>query len=253
MQTKNRKHPILTNKKQKKLYYIGLLVRIYSYETLYLSVIISPTPMQLWQRFKQLFQPNNNGQCDQHDEEIPEEEREILLQQDLLVRSPQAMQAAQDWAQAPSTQPFWQEIRQLFDIYLSQHRNADCSINFLCIPSVKGLALHFDPQRWQADDFLYLFDYLKIVAQSFGYWQHLADERTYQRGQQIHRTLRYYLKPPRHFDAAPHPQAFGNIMVCLCYVEDQPVSLRLSATYYNDRNFAPPLPFSDFIAALAHP
>lgn len=211
----------------------------------------APTmPLNFWQRLKNMFQ-NPVGETEA--EAAYSEDKEEILSQEVFKRTPEQIAAAADWATSATSAKMLAWFGQQYQYYVKNNRSQDTHIDFLRIPSVHGFVLHFDPLRWTQEDFEYFFDYLKATAQTFGYWQQLADTRIVRRGGHVHKTQRYYLKPPRNFDYTGEPvsQLFGNIMICMGFDNDRLINMKFSATHYNDRSYAPPLDFAQLMQRVA--
>jgi hypothetical protein len=204
--------------------------------------------MQFWQHLKKMFQ-SSAAEDTENQEDTADNDKEELLLHEVFQRASDELSAAKAWATTSKGQQLLKKIAADYNRFKHSGQRRNGNLSFLCIPSVNGFILHYSAEDFTPEEFVYIFDYLKLQTTALGYWKHLADRRDTRQGGKVSSHQRYYLKPPRQFET-PAPQVFGNIMICLCYQDGQPMSIKYSATHYNDRLYLPPLPFIELIEQL---
>jgi hypothetical protein len=204
--------------------------------------------MQFWQHIKKMFQCSAAEETENQQNTADDDKEELLLHE-VFQHSSDELLAAKAWAATPKAQQLFQKIAADYNSYKNGGHCRNGNLSFLCIPSVNGFILQYSAANFTPQEFVYIFDYLKLQTTTLGYWKHLADKRDTRRNGHICSHYRYYLKPPRQFET-PALQVFGNVMLCLLYQDGEPTSIRYSATHYNDRLYAPPLPFIELIEQL---
>lgn len=204
--------------------------------------------MQFWQHLKKMFQ-SSAAEDTENQEDTAACDKEELLLHEVFQRASDELSAAKAWAATPKGQQLLQKIAADYNRFKHSGQCRNGNLSFLCIPSVNGFILHYSAEDFTPEEFVYIFDYLKLQTTALGYWKHLADRRDSRQYGKTSSHQRYYLKPPRQFET-PAPQVFGNIMIYLCYQDGQPMSIKYSATHYNDRLYLPPLPFIELIEQL---
>lgn len=207
--------------------------------------------MDFWKRLKQLFKENKP--IAEHHSDSPQSEAPLSvapqMRHELIHRDESEQAFYRHWETSKNKQQTLQWIGDQFALYQQSPGATDPEIDFLMIPSVNGFVLHYSPKRWDADEFLSLFDYFHHKMKELGYRVQVSDTKTTKQGNRIEQQQRHYLKPP--FSTAeegqPIDQQYGNIMVTLCLVNEKFVNLKFSATHYNDRLYLPPRSFNELI------
>ena len=202
--------------------------------------------MSFWQRLKLLFSKQNQPSSSADEAH----EREIL--HEVIQRSEQELAHYEAWLQSAHSQQMLYWLQGMYDHFRRTKRSCDENLDFLMIPSVNGFVIHYDPERWDCDDFQSLFDYLKNRLKEIGYWSHVSDVRAVQRGRHIDTMQRYFLKPPRQFDTQESPldQHYGNVMISLNYCNERLCNLKFCATHYSDRQYKPPYDFAKLMETI---
>ena len=201
--------------------------------------------MNFWRQLKKLFaeeQPEGAQGCGSATE--PQTRHEVLQ------RSKAERQAFQAWMQAEGYRHFSTWLEQRYADFQQQKLLGQDPICFLLIPSVNGFVIDYSPERWEADDFVHFFDFLKHRVMELGYHPQTADQRHTRCGSVMESIHRYYLKPPRptqYIPGEPNEQHYGNIMICLTLHNERLVNLKFSATHYNDRAYLPARPFAELM------
>lgn len=201
--------------------------------------------MKFWKHLKKVFSSTPSAKVG--------EEGQLLLHE-LIERSPQEVLNYEHWLNSTDKQNILSWIQEQYKEFACNCVNTDRDINFLIIPSLNGWIIHYQPQRWDADDFVNLFDYFKeYTCQKLGYQCHVSDIQSVQKGDKIETTQRHFLKPPnplRQTGVDKYEQLYGNIMVCLHFVNERLTMLKLSATHYCDRKYNPPKSFEELVDKL---
>lgn len=201
--------------------------------------------MKFWKHLKKVFSSTPSAKVG--------EEGQLLLHE-LIERSPQEVLNYEHWLHSTNKQNILSWIQEQYKEFACNCVNNDRDINFLIIPSLNGWIIHYQPQRWDADDFINLFDYFKeYTCQELGYQCHISDIQSVLKGDKIETTQRHFLKPPnplRQTDVDKYEQLYGNIMVCLHFVNERLTMLKLSATHYCDRKYNSPKSFEELVDKL---
>ena len=127
----------------------------------------------------------------------------------------------------------------------------NCRVQLVEEENRKGFIFFHDPTI-SADDFSYLFDYLKDRLLELGYCLHSMDELKKSHARYAEQVEKYILMPP----AAEVPgsslcnQLYGNITLDYIKINRHPGYLRLMANSYADAYFSTPLPFTDLLDKL---
>lgn len=201
--------------------------------------------MKFWKHLKKVFSSTPSATVG--------EEGQVLLHE-VIERSPQEMLQYEAWSSSKDKQNTLRWIKEQHQEFSSNCANSDKDISFLRIPSLNGWIIHYQSQRWDADDFVNLFDYFKeYTCKELGYSCHISDVQTVRKGAEIKTTQRHFLKPPnplRQLNVEQYEQLYGNIMVCLHFVNERLTMLKLSATHYCDRKYSPPKSFEELVGKL---
>jgi hypothetical protein len=138
-------------------------------------------------------------------------------------------------------------LRCAFNMYRAELDPEDEGIDFLCFRSSRGFILYLQNEDLLPEEGGFLMDLLRDKVLAAGYRQAHADRVIYP----DYVLEKHYLKPPlnRNFDR-PAPQLFGNITIELQYRQQRPVNLKLVTTSYEDRHYAPALPFAELMESL---
>lgn len=198
--------------------------------------------MNFWKQLKHIFKSAEQGTAAQQN-----------IRHEVISRTPEEQEAYAEWVgqEAYSETLAW--IFEQYQMLQVAPGRVDSCIDFLQIPSMNGFVLHYDPNRWDGDDFVFLLDFLKKQVKEIGYRGQVSDLRTYQKNKKLETVQRHYLKPPRNFQQQ-YPQKidqhYGNIMIVLTLHNERIVNLKFSATHYNDSKYQEPYPFENLMAHL---
>lgn len=124
----------------------------------------------------------------------------------------------------------------LQDLYEASLNNKGCSkkrdlsIFFLRIPKMNGFTMQYDPRRWEAEDFKYLFEYMATyLIKNHEFTTVSSTEEMTEYSNRVERTERYKLKDPAlEVD-------YSNILLRLCYVDNQITSIKFCGTCSKSR------------------
>jgi len=88
------------------------------------------------------------------------------------------------------------------------------------------------------NEYKFWIECLKNALLKSGYYQYQAKRKIYDRDNYVESIERTYLKPwPSIGASLPIDQMWGNITFELVLINDEPETLKISATYYSDRNY----------------
>ena len=192
----------------------------------------------LWNYFKSLFNVAEQSSPNQP------------LIHEIIERSEEELSAYQEWRDSLPARKLIDWLRQQHIEYLINPEQIDRSISFLNTPSSKGFAMYFDQVKYEREEILFFFDFLKEKVLGMRYISYVSDVRTYNRPNHIESIQRHYLKPSiylKSVEAGKVRQSFGNIAIELLLKDEKPDRLKFSATTYNDRIYEEPAQFSDLM------
>ncbi len=145
-------------------------------------------------------------------------------------------------------------LNNLSDEYATHQIDAvqvDHAMDFLDTPSMKGFVIHTKTGKYEQQDLVFLFDYLKEKVLQNGYTNYMSDRRIYQRGKGMEMVERHYLKPRTLLQENKKiNQRFGNVRIELLYRNDALINLQFSATGYSDHLFKDASDFKDLMSLL---
>ena len=148
-----------------------------------------------------------------------------LINQEPLERSDDYCIQYEKWLKLKKYQPI---LQSLYEASLS---NKICSskrdpfISFLMIPKINGFTMNYDAQRWEEEDFKYLFEYIATYLIK----EHQFDSSTPTReitefSDRVETVERYKLKDPAiEVD-------YSGILVRLCYTNGSIASIKFCGT-----------------------
>lgn len=144
-------------------------------------------------------------------------------------------------------------IRHQFRLFETDEEDLNM-IRILKTNSSNGFILRY-PEQFDVRSFRFLFDYFKDKVTELEYYLYTSDERAYERKNHIETIERHYLKPSlRRFREAkpgePIDQIFGNILIELYFIDDNPAYIKLLANNYNDHKYQKARNFDELISHL---
>jgi len=121
-------------------------------------------------------------------------------------------------------------------------------------PLRAGVVFFYNPEQ-SAEEFTFLFDYLKDQTLQQGYQLHNSDRRKLKHEVCRQQTEAYQLTPKPADVAGTNlcNQLYGNILIELSYLNKQPAFIRFTATAFADKHFSAPLPFDELLKNVLHP
>ncbi len=194
----------------------------------------------IWQYFQNLFQ-----KAEQSSKTQP-------LLHDPIVRDSNELLAYEKWKSSIIKKQLISWIEGEYGNFLKEGATRDNSILFLDNVSMKGFAIHFSKLRYNANEVRNLFDFFKEKVLMLNYKSNNSDKRTYLKGKVVESIAKHYLKPSlkNMLGNPPFNQEFGNISIELICQDDLPVTLKFSATSYNDRSYQKAKHFGELMRHL---
>ncbi|MEP4534638.1 MAG: hypothetical protein ABJ004_16220 [Cyclobacteriaceae bacterium] len=111
-----------------------------------------------------------------------------------------------------------------------------------------GFAVTYDPSM-DKSHFKFLFDLLAEKVQELGYKISVGDLMVTGKKTYVESKEKYYLKN-RISDTTPIDQKYGNVIIELISIDDEPSFIRLMAQAYSDRLYKEPENFDDLAKYL---
>lgn len=181
----------------------------------------------IWQFFQNLFQKAEHSSKAQP------------LLHDSIVRDSSELLDYEKWKNSIVKNQMITLIERAYGNFLKEEETRDNSIIFLDGVSMKGFAIHFSKLRYNVNEVTNLFDFLKEKILALNYKSYNSDKRTYLKGKVVESLAKHYLKPSlkNMLGNPPFNQEFGNISIELICQDDLPITLKFSATSYNDRSY----------------
>jgi len=154
----------------------------------------------------------------------PEEEGELMSK--VPLERPDSYQIPYNkWVKTARYKEMLQSASQSFAKKRGCPTKRDKSICFIMIPTINGFTMHYNPTRWQTDDFKYFFEYLKnLLQQDFGYDECSSTEEKTKYSNQIETVERHSLK------TSNTSIDYSSILIRLCYTNNQITSIKFCAT-----------------------
>jgi hypothetical protein len=169
------------------------------------------------------------------------------------IRRPSAQaQRYFQWQQHPHCLQLCQDLYEAYRAKQAGEPHPRYAVHLLASPYANGFALTF-PDSMDPLHFQHLFDWLKDRTLLQGYRCVTAERRLFDRGSHVEAQERYYLKPqpaPDAPDAIPIDQRYGNVLLQLVQLDQQPSYLKLVASVYSDRLYTLPLDFQQLMREL---
>lgn len=198
--------------------------------------------MNFWKQLKHIFKSAEQDDPAQQN-----------IRHEVISRTEEEKQAYEEWLARKTPEDILNWVYEQYQLRQIDPSDVHDCVDFLAIPSMNGFVLHYDSNRWDGDDFVFLLDFLKAQVKTLGYRGQVSDLRTYQKNGKIETIQRHYLKPPRNFQRQ-YPekidQHYGNIMVVLTLHNERIINLKFSATHYNDSKYQEPYPFENLMADI---
>lgn len=117
----------------------------------------------------------------------------------------------------------------------------DKSICFLMIPTINGFTMHYDADRWEEQDFRFLFEYIaRLLIEKHAYKKFSSMKEVIKYADRVETVERYKLK------ASDETAAYSDVLLRLCFVNNKMTSLKFCATCA--KNIVPN--FTDFLNEL---
>lgn len=193
----------------------------------------------IWRYFKQLFR-----EAEQSTPANP-------AVHEWITRSEEEKADYEHWKNTLDKRRLTDWLNDQYATYQVLPQETDEAIDFLDTPSSKGFVVYFLKTGYSKEETGYLFDYLKEQVLKLGYKTQLSDTRTYNRPDWVETVERHYLKPRKGLKKEEKiDQLFGNITIEREFRDENIHNLRLSATAYNDRLYAPPQPFKELMQGI---
>ena len=154
------------------------------------------------------------------------------------------------WKGTVCQQSLRQWLFSQYELYAKGNQSGDSKINFLCCRITKGFTWHFDADRWSAEDFRYMFAYLRERATEIGYedtrCQSSPEARSGSERNYFHRCM---LRP----ETRNQHNRFGDILICLAEQDGMVHSLKFSASSCREPACACEKRFGELMGKLLQP
>jgi hypothetical protein len=151
------------------------------------------------------------------------------------------------WKRTVWQQNLRQWLLKQYQSYAQGSQAVDGAVHFLCCKITKGFTWQFDGDRWSAQDFRFMFAYLREQAQRLGYTEtrleKSPDACSGSRGNFFHRSM---LRP----QTDNQDNRFGDILVCLAEQDGQVHSVKFSATSCREPDCACDARFGELVRKL---
>jgi hypothetical protein len=153
-----------------------------------------------------------------------------LINQTPIERSDDYYIKYEKWLKLNRHQAMLQSLYEAFLNRKSCSNNRDPFISFLIIPKMNGFTIQYDVNRWEKEDFQYLFEYMAIyLIKDHEFVSVTATEEVTEYSNRIEQTERYRLKNPAlEVD-------YSNILLRLCYTNNQITSIKFCGTCTKQR------------------
>lgn len=167
--------------------------------------------------------------------------------QEPLTREGSFHEAYKIWLASPRPGQWLERLRCAFNVYRAELDPQDDGVDFMCFQASRGFVLYLQNEEMIKNEGAFIMDLLRDKVLDEGY--RLAHSDRLHRGSCL--LEKHYLKPPINRDfERPAPQLYGNITIELQCRHQCEVNLKLVATSYEDRSYAPALPFSRLLESL---
>ncbi len=198
----------------------------------------------MWQKVRQFLHhwlPNTSDQQTLADQEIHE----------LLVRSPEEIQAHRQWKSRGGQEVFIERLRHAYNIYRAGMDPEDTELDFMEFRTSSGFIIHLKDDEAAGEAAPYMMDELRDFVLASGYRLTVSDRRKIKRSQRTEIVERYYLKPPiDHQPGRSAEQRFGNITIEILSCGAYPCNLKFIATAYPGRAHKPAYSFGELMELL---
>jgi hypothetical protein len=129
------------------------------------------------------------------------------------------------WVKTGKPEEMLKSVRDSFDKKRGCPTKRDKSICFLMIPTINGFTMHYNPTRWETDDFKYFFEYLyNLVLKDFGYEVCSSTQEKTKYPNHVETVERHCL------ETSDTSMNYSNILLRLCYTNNQITSIKFCAT-----------------------
>lgn len=139
-----------------------------------------------------------------------------------------------------------------FDDYFTTQSPKTDNLLILHTQKSRGFMLTYQPVQATAQQFQYLFDYLKEQVKKLNYSVYVSDVKNFARPTYVQTIERHYLKP--RFSVPDEQgklnQLYGNITIEHLLHNDQPIQIKFICHPYSDHNFTQPLHFKDLMQQI---
>lgn len=152
------------------------------------------------------------------------------------------------------------KIWEPFKIHLNDsfglNEEAEFPITKLNIPQASGFKFDLSPFNLKESNYQKLMYFIANQLKEYQYVIKLAEKKSFQKGEDIHMTTTYYLKPSLKLRAEINPslqkskQLWGNIILKYSTINDHPNAWLLQANVYQDHQYESPYPFEGLISNM---
>ncbi|MCF8238694.1 MAG: hypothetical protein K9I85_11090 [Saprospiraceae bacterium] len=198
----------------------------------------------MWQKVRQFLHqwlPISSDQQSEPGREIHE----------LLVRSPEDMQAHQQWKHQGGEEDFTDRLRHAYNVYRAGMDPEDTELDFMEFRTSSGFIIHLKDDESAGKEAPFIMDGLRDKILASGYRQTISERRIIQRKNRKEILERYYLKPPMdHQPGGAADQRFGNITIELLSCGQYPCNLKFITTAYPGRAHKPACSFGELMELL---
>ncbi len=167
---------------------------------------------------------------------------------EVIQRNPKFLFRYEEWKSSISRLDIINAYHRSYDLKKAGIQN-DPNVHVFESAASNGFALTYS-NEFSKQDFQYFFDYLAERVKMLGYRLVNSDVLIVQKNNEMETKEKHYLKPPLSSGANNIDQMFGNILVELVLVDDEPSYIKMLANIYSDRLYQRPAEHGKLIEHL---
>lgn len=147
-----------------------------------------------------------------------------VIKEEPLERSDEYCIRYGNWLKTNRYQKMLHTLYQVFEWQSSKSSEKDNNIHFVNIPSLNGFTMSFNPERWEQDDFKFLFEYLAMEFMQQYKYRKLLSKTEYIRFPNRTEIVERYTLNGNHEEAI-----YSCILLRLCYINGKISTLKFCA------------------------
>lgn len=169
-----------------------------------------------------------------------------------LSRTEQEIQLQKYWEKSERSQKLLEELENAYQLSKVNIKN-EYNLHLLQTPTANGIALSFQENLFDKEEFQYLLDLFKNRLLTIGYSLQVSEKILEDKGSFVLIKEKYYLKPSIFQQIKNQEKAnqrYGNITLEVTWTDQAPQYLKILSTIYFDRNFTEAKTFEDLLEIL---